>query len=63
MVVRGHVEVARLRRMVRGLLRYVVRARVVWQVPVASEYLAKDRIEGLLYATIAISHARQLTTL
>lgn len=47
-VVRDHVEVARLRRVVRCLLRDVEGSRLVRQVPITSEYLAEDRIQRFL---------------
>ena len=48
---RGHVEVARLGRVVGGLFGDVVCSSLVVEVPVAGEYLAEDRVERLLYTT------------
>ena len=49
-VVRRHVEVARLGRVVRGLLGDVVGPVLVLEVPVAGEDLAEDRVQRLLDA-------------
>lgn len=47
-VVGSRVEVAGLGWMMGGLLRDVVRPRLVGKVPVACENLAKDRVQRLL---------------
>lgn len=51
MVFRHHVEVARLWRVVGGLLGDIVGPRLVGQVPVAGEDLAEDRVQRLLDAS------------
>lgn len=45
MVVRSHVEVARFRWVVRGLLGDVVCSCVVRKIPIASEDLAENRVQ------------------
>lgn len=50
-VLGSHVEVAGFRGMVRGLLGDIVAFRVVWELPIASERLAEDWVEGFLYST------------
>lgn len=51
-MIRRHVEVARLGRVVRRLLGDVVCSCLVFEVPVAAEDFAEHRIKRLLDATI-----------
>ena len=51
MVLGGHVEIARLGRMVRSLLRYIVGSLSTIEIPIAREDFAQDRVEGLLDAS------------
>lgn len=46
MVLGGHVKIARLRGVMRCLLRDIVGAGIVRQVPIAREDFAEDRVEG-----------------
>jgi len=63
-----HVEIARFRWVVRGLLRDVITPCPVGVVPVASESLTEDRVERLLYSSVFLSvlvdsqHFKQLLT-
>jgi hypothetical protein len=52
MVLRGHVEVAGLGRVMRRLFGNVVGAGLVGQVPVARKDLAKDGVEWFLDASV-----------
>lgn len=51
MVIGGHVEVARLGRVMRGLFGNIVCARAIRQVPVTRVHLAKNRVQGLFHTT------------
>ena len=51
---RNHVEVTRLGRVVRCLLRNVVTSRVVGEVPVAGEDLTKDGVQWFFDSSIEI---------
>lgn len=51
MIIRGHIEVARFRGVVRRLFRNVICSLIIIEVPVAREYFAENRIERLLDAS------------
>ena len=54
----SHVEVARLRRVMRGLFGDIVAMSMVREFPIASKSLAKDGIKGLLDASAAVLTVR-----
>lgn len=54
MMLGSHVEVARLRRVVRSLFGNVVAASMIRKFPVAGKSLAEDGIKWLLNATAVV---------
>lgn len=54
MVLGGHVKIARLRGVMRCLLRDIVGAGIVRQVPIAREDFAEDRVERFFDSPIFV---------
>lgn len=63
LVLGHHVEVARLWRMMRRLLRNIIRTRPIIEVPVAREDLAQNRVQRLLDSTIAAAMTGKLASI
>lgn len=53
-VLRSHEKVARLRRVVRGLFRYIVTARAIGIIPIASKCLSKNRVQGFFHSSVEV---------
>lgn len=52
-VMRSHIEIARLRGVMRGLFGDVIGPVLIFQIPITGINLAENRIQGLLDASIS----------